>query len=54
VVPIVTYLDVLSVGGGLVVLAIGLVLIGRPYLAKRAGARIAKRGRPLETHAEQP
>jgi hypothetical protein len=54
VVPIVTYLDVLSVGGGLVVLAIGLVLIGRPYLAKRAGARIGKRGRPLETHAEQP
>ena len=54
VVPVVTYLDVIAVGGGLFVLALGLVLIGRPYLAKRAGARLAQRGRPLETHVEQP
>ena len=41
VVPVVTYLDVLAVGGGLLLLAVGLVFAGRPYLARRAGARIA-------------
>jgi hypothetical protein len=45
VVPVVTYLDFVVVGGGLLALAIGLVLVGRPYLARRAGARIAARGR---------
>ncbi len=45
VVPVVTRLDLFVVGGGLLALAIGLVLVGRPYLAKRAGARIAARGR---------
>jgi hypothetical protein len=52
VVPLVTYLDVLVVGGGLLVLAIGLVLVGRPYLARRAGARIASRGRSASPQAE--
>jgi hypothetical protein len=45
VVPLVTYLDVLVVGGGLLVLAIGLVLVGRPYLARRAAGRLASGGR---------
>jgi hypothetical protein len=48
VVPVVTYLDVFAVGGGLLVLAIGLVLLGRPYLARRATSRIARRGRSPE------
>jgi hypothetical protein len=54
IVPVITSLDLIAVGGGLLILALGLVLVGRPYLARRAGARIAKRGRVLETHAEQP
>jgi hypothetical protein len=45
VVPVVTYLDISVVGGGLLALALGLLLVGRPYLARRAGARIAARGR---------
>jgi hypothetical protein len=45
VVPLVTYLDVLVVGGGLLVVAIGLVLVGRPYLARRAAARLGSGGR---------
>lgn len=45
VVPLVTYLDVLVVGGGLLVLAIGLVFVGRPYLARRAATRVASGGR---------
>ena len=44
VVPVVTLLDVLAIGGGLLLLAVGLVLAGRPYLARRAGARLARRG----------
>ena len=43
VVPVVTWLDVLAVGGGLLVLAIGLVLVGRPHLARRAAARVVRR-----------
>jgi hypothetical protein len=54
VVPVVTSLDVLVVGGGLLVLAIGLVLAGRPYLARRAAARIAARGRAPSPQAERP
>jgi hypothetical protein len=52
VVPLVTYLDVLVVGGGLFVLALGLVLVGRPYIARRAGARIAAGGRSPSPQAE--
>ncbi|MDP9259249.1 MAG: hypothetical protein M3Q31_22235 [Actinomycetota bacterium] len=51
VVPVVTYLDALAVGGGLLLLAIGLVLVGRPYLAKRAAAHIGRRGRPQAARA---
>jgi hypothetical protein len=51
VVPVVTTLDVLVVAGGLLVLALGLVLVGRPYLARRAGARIAARGRASGSRA---
>ena len=36
VVPVVTYLDVLSVGGACVVLALGLVLVGRPPILRSA------------------
>jgi hypothetical protein len=43
VVPVVTYLDLIAVGGGLLVAALGLLLIGRPYLARRAAARITLR-----------
>jgi hypothetical protein len=53
VVPVVTYLDLLAVGGGLLVLAIGLVLAGRPYLARRAAARIARRGRSPAPQGER-
>jgi hypothetical protein len=53
VVPVVTSLDVLVVGGGLLALAIGLVLAGRPYLARRAAARIAARGRAPGPQAER-
>jgi hypothetical protein len=53
VVPVVTYLDVLAVGGGLLLLAIGLVLVGRPYLARRAAARIGRRGRTHAVRAER-
>ena len=38
-----TWLDLLVVGGGLLVVAIGLVLVGRPHLARRAGARVVRR-----------
>ena len=44
VVPVVTYLDIIVVGGGLLLIALGLLLAGRPYLARRA-ARLARRGR---------
>jgi hypothetical protein len=44
VVPVVTYLDIIVVGGGLLILALGLLLAGRPYLARRA-ARLATRRR---------
>ena len=54
VVPVVTYLDVLAVGGGLLLLAIGLVLVGRPYLARRAAARIGRRSRPQAARAGRP
>jgi hypothetical protein len=54
VVPVVTYLDVLAVGGGLLLLAIGLVLLGRPYLASRAAARIGRRGRAQAAQVERP
>ena len=53
VVPVVTYLDLVVIGGGLLVLAVGLLLVGRPYLARRAGARIAARGRATPAPAEQ-
>jgi hypothetical protein len=53
VVPVVTSLDVLVVGGGLLVLAVGLLLVGRPYLAKRAGARMAARRRAPSPRAEE-
>jgi hypothetical protein len=43
VVPVVTVLDVVAIGGGLLLLAVGLVLAGRPYLARRAGSRLARR-----------
>ena len=54
VVPVVTYLDLVAVGGALLVLAVGLLLVGRPYLARRAGARLAARARPATPHVEQP
>jgi hypothetical protein len=54
VLPVVTYVDVLAVGGGLLLLAIGLVLVGRPYLARRAAARIGRRGRAQAAQAERP
>ena len=54
VVPVVTYLDIVAVGGTLLVLAVGLLLLGRPYLARRAGARLAAHARPATSHAEQP
>ena len=53
IVPVVTYLDLIVVGGGLLVLAVGLLLVGRPYLARRAGARITARGRATPAPAEQ-
>ena len=46
VVPVVTYLDLISVGGGLLLLALGLVLAGRPYLARRAGRIALRRAKP--------
>ena len=52
VVPVVTYLDVSVVGGGLLALALGLLLAGRPHLARRAGARIAARGRSPSPRTE--
>ena len=52
VVPVVTYLDIFVVGGGLLALALGLLLVGRPYLARRAGARIAARGRAPSPRTE--
>jgi hypothetical protein len=52
VVPVVTWLDVLAVGGGLLLLAVGLVLVGRPYLARRARARLAPRRRTQAESAE--
>jgi hypothetical protein len=54
VVPIVTYLDLIAVGGGLLILALGLVLAGRPYLARRAARGMARGRGKLETHSEQP
>jgi hypothetical protein len=54
VVPVVTYLDVLAVGGGVLVLALGLVLVGRRSIVRRAGARIAARGRETSPDAQQP
>lgn len=54
VVPVVTYLDVLAVGGGLLLLALGLVLVGRRSILRRAGARIAARGREPTSGPEQP
>jgi hypothetical protein len=53
VVPVVTYLDVIAVGGGLLLLALGLLLAGRPYLARRA-ARLATRGRPAASDGREP
>jgi hypothetical protein len=53
VVPVVTWLDVLAVGGGLLVLALGLLLAGRPYLARRA-ARLAVRSRSPTPTEPQP
>jgi hypothetical protein len=52
VVPVVTWLDVVAVGGGLLLLAVGLVLVGRPYLARRARARLAPRRRAQTENAE--
>ena len=52
VVPVVTYLDLITVGGGLLVAALGLLLIGRPYLARRAASRITARGRSPGPEAE--
>ena len=53
VVPVVTWLDLLVVGGGLLVVAIGLVLVGRPHLARRAGARVVRRRGSATRQAEQ-
>ena len=52
VVPVVTYLDLFTVGGGLLLAALGLLLIGRPYLARRAASRITTRGRAPGPEAE--
>ena len=54
VVPVVTMLDVLVVAGGLLLAALGLVFLGRPYLARRAAARLAARGRAPSPSAERP
>ena len=54
VVPVVTYLDIAVVGGVLLVLAVGLVLVGRPYLARRAGERLAVHRRAPSAQGEQP
>ena len=53
VVPVVTMLDILVVAGGLLLAALGLVFLGRPYLARRAAARLAARGRVPSPRAEQ-
>ena len=53
VVPVVTYLDLLVAGGAVLAVAIGLVLVGRPYLARRGAARIAARGRATSPEAKQ-
>jgi hypothetical protein len=53
VVPVVTYLDLIAVGGGLLAAALGLLLVGRPYLARRAATRIATRGRTPGPEAER-
>ena len=53
VVPVVTMLDILVVAGGLLLAALGLVFLGRPYLARRAAARLAARGRVPSPRVEQ-
>jgi hypothetical protein len=53
VVPVVTMLDILVVAGGLLLAALGLVFVGRPYLARRAAARLAARGRVPSPRVEQ-
>ena len=53
VVPVVTWLDLLVVGGGLLVVALGLVLVGRPHLARRAGARVVRRRGSATRQVEQ-
>ena len=52
VVPVVTYLDLIAVGGGLLIAALGLLLIGRPHLARRAAARVTARRRSPGPRAE--
>jgi hypothetical protein len=52
VVPVVTLLDASVVGGGLFALALGLLLVGRPHLARRASARVAARGRAPSPRTE--
>ena len=52
VVPVVTYVDLIAVGGGLLVAALGLLLIGRPYLARRAAARMTVRRRSPDPETE--
>jgi hypothetical protein len=53
VVPVVTMLDVLVVAGGLLLVALGLVFLGRPYLARRAATRLAVRGRVPSPPADE-
>ena len=50
-VPVVTYLDMAAIGAAVLVLAVGLVLLGRPWIARRARARIAG-DRRIATQAE--
>ena len=51
-VPVVTYLDMVAVGAGVLVLALGLVLLGRPWLARRARVRIGA-GRSADAQTER-
>ena len=53
VVPVVTMLDMLVVAGGLLLVALGLVFLGRPYLARRAATRLAVRGRVPSPPADE-
>ena len=51
-VPVVTYLDMVAVGAAVLVLALGLVLLGRPWLARRARVRIGA-GRSADAQTER-